>query len=182
MSAFLPGSLKILYKNFLAKTPFLSGLGNRGCFMKILKNSTFLLCLICITGCQQESKPVEKYVEPEVIIEVERNYSEVKDYELVWEAMFDVDLPNYFVYFYSPTCSHCNEIKNFMIEKALDRGNIYFVKASSKDQITNDPKKQKYAENPGDIWILGHPTMIKILNKRCIKYLTGTAQIKTELN
>ena len=150
--------------------------------MQTLKKLTFLLCCLGITGCQKESKPVEKYVEPEVVIEVERDYSEVKDYELFWEAIFDVELRNYYVYFYSPTCSHCNEIKNYMIEKALERSDIYFVKASSKDQITNDSKMQKYAENPGDIWILGHPTMIKIVSKKCNKYFTGTAQIRAELN
>lgn len=150
--------------------------------MKTLKTAGFLLCLFCITGCQEKTQTKDEYGEANIIVEVERDYSEIKGYELFWETIFDVDSENYYVYFYSPTCSHCNEIKNYMIGKALERNNIYFVKASSKDQITNDQKMQKYAEIPGDIWILGHPTMIKILNKKCVKYLTGTTQIKYELN
>ena len=150
--------------------------------MKTFKKAVFLLPLICMIGCQEKQKSTDNYVEPNVFVEVERNYSEIQDYELFWETIFDVDLESYYVYFYSLTCSHCNEIKNYIIKKALDQRNIYFVKASSKDQITSDPKMQKYAENPGDIWILGHPTLIKILNKKCVKYFTGTTQIKYELN
>ena len=174
-------SLKILYKNFLAKAPILSGLGIRRCFMKTLIKIQILACLICLNGCGTKNEIPTSYEEEDIVIDVERNYDEVADYQLVWDSIFDVDESNYYVYFYSTSCSHCKEIKNFMIKRALEREDIYFVKGTSKDQITNDPKKQKYAENPGDIWILGYPTLIKIVSKKCIKYCTGTAQIKAEI-
>lgn len=111
----------------------------------------------------------------------ERSYSEVSDYELLWDTMFDVESPFYYVYFYSLTCNHCAEIKNYMIEKALERGNIYFIKSTSRDQLTTDQEKSKNAENPGDIWILGYPSLIAISNKKCTKNLAGVSQIKQEL-
>lgn len=109
------------------------------------------------------------------------NYDDISDYELVRDTIFDVASDDYYVYFYSMSCSHCEELKNYIIEKALDRGDIYFVKGTSKDQITNDPKKSIGAGIPEDIWILGYPTLLQIKNKKCSKNLAGITQIKAEL-
>ena len=147
-----------------------------------MKLNKFILFLIPILlfGCA-ESEP-RKEINEEEVIPVQHEYSEVSDYELTRETIFDVDETKYYVYFFSLTCSHCEELKNFIIEKALNRGDIYFVKGTSKDQITNDPKKSIGAENPGDIWILGYPSLLKISNQKCSKNLAGISQIKSELN
>ncbi len=147
-----------------------------------MKLNKFILSLVPIFlfGCS-ESEPRQEINEEE-IIPVQHEYSEVSDYELTRETIFDVDESNYYVYFYSLTCSHCEELKNFIIEKALNRGDIYFVKGTSKDQITNDPKKSIGAENHGDIWILGYPSLLKISDQKCSKNLAGISQIKSELN
>ena len=79
------------------------------------------------------------------------------------------------------TCNHCQELKKYIIEKAQERGDIYFVKGSSKNQLTNDSNKLIGAENPGDFYILGYPTLALISNKKCTKNLAGITQIKTEL-
>ena len=121
-----------------------------------------------------ESKTEQKQI-------VDHDYTEIQEYELMWETMFDVESPSYYVYFYSLTCNHCEELKNYIIEKALSLENIYFVKGSSKDQIGNDPNKSKYAENPVDIWILGYPSLLQITNHKCLKNLAGISQIKGEL-
>ena len=135
--------------------------------------------LFALVGCNNKT-PTYSRVENQNF-EIERTYDEIKTYELVWESIFDVESTKYYVYFYSTTCSHCSQLKNYIIEKALEREDIYFVKGSSKDQITTDTKKLIGAENPGDIWILGYPSMILILNKKCVKNLAGETQIKSEL-
>ena len=147
-----------------------------------MKLNKFILFLIPILlfGCA-ESEP-RKEISEEEFIPAQHEYSEVSDYELTRETIFDVDETNYYIYFFSLTCSHCEELKNFIIEKALNRGDIYFVKGTSKDQITNDAKKSIGAENPGDIWILGYPSLLKISNQKCSKNLAGISQIKSELN
>lgn len=139
----------------------------------------FFLVPLLLCGCSAAENQDEVYEEE--IIPVEHNYSEVSDFELTWETIFDVGEENYYVYFYSLTCSHCEELKNFIVETALERGDVYFVKGTSKDQITNDPKKAIGAENPGEIWILGYPSLLKITNQKCAKYLVGITQIKSEL-
>ena len=144
-----------------------------------LKSTTLLLMFVC-TGCFSKEQQNEKRID-DTVIPVEHEYEEISEFELTWETMFDVDENNYYVYFYSMTCNHCQELKNYIIEKAQERGNIYFVKGSSKNQLTNDSNKLIGAENPGDFYILGYPTLALISNKKCTKNLAGITQIKTEL-
>ena len=150
-----------------------------GHFMKVSKCLLYLLPLFSLFGCSQTEQIKEK--QDEEVVEISHDYSEVQEYELMWETMFDVDSQQYYVYFYSTSCNHCEELKNYIIEKAISNGNIYFIKGSNKDQIGNDPNMSKYAENPGDIWILGYPSLLQISNKKCTKNLAGTVQIKGEL-
>ena len=147
--------------------------------MKLIKLlcSSFIIC----SGCSLMSHHEQEQQIIEGDVPTDHDYQEVSDYELTWESIFDVEDTSYYVYFYSLTCSHCLELKNYMIEKAINRGDIYFVKASSKDQITNDSKKLIGAEIPGDFYILGYPTLTLISNKKCTKNMAGVSQIKAEL-
>lgn len=147
--------------------------------MKSLFKPLTAIMFFVLPSCSLAKKPESQ--NNETIIAEDHDYNEVSDYELLWDTMFDVDSAFYYVYFYSLTCNHCAEIKNYMIEKALERGNIYFIKSTSRDQITTDQNKSKNAENPGDIWILGYPSLITISNKKCTKTLAGISQIKQEL-
>lgn len=145
-----------------------------------MTRKSLILLLIITAGCSTTKQPTPQ-LKNEAIIEVEHDYQEIKDYQITWEAMFDVSSTSYYVYLYSLTCNHCEELKNFVIEKALDKKNIYFSKASQKDQIGNTIKSSIGAENPGDIWILGYPSLLKIMNGKCTKNLAGVSQIKDEL-
>ena len=147
--------------------------------MKSLFKSLSAIILFVLPSCSLTKKAESQ--NNATIIAVDHDYNEVSDYELLWDTMFDVDSAFYYVYFYSLTCNHCAEIKNYMIEKALQQGNIYFIKSTSRDQLTTDQNKSKNAENPGDIWILGYPSLIAISNKKCSKNLAGISQIKQEL-
>ena len=147
--------------------------------MKKLIKSISTVLYVTLSACSSSAN--ETTQQQEVVVEESHDYDEVSDYELIWETIFDVDSSLYYVYFYSPICNHCEEIKNYMISKALEKRNIYFIKASSRDQITNDQNISNFAENPWDIWILGYPSLIQISNKKCTKNLAGISQIKQEL-
>ena len=146
--------------------------------MKISKSIIFLFPVLC--GCNFTQVEPEKQIN-DVVIQTDHNYDEVSDYELTWEAIFDVENEQYYVYFYSLTCNHCSELKNYIIEKGLERGDIYFVKGTSKDRLTNDSNQLIGAENPDDFCILGYPTLALIYHQKCTKNLSGVAQIKAEL-
>jgi hypothetical protein len=147
--------------------------------MKVSKCLLYLLPFFSLFGCSNQGEI--KVNEPVDVVEINHSYDEVREYELLWETMFDVDSPQYYVYIYSITCNHCEELKIYIIEKALTNKNIYFIKGSNKDQIGNDPNSSKFAENPGDIWILGYPSLLQITDHKCTKNLAGTVQIKGEL-
>ena len=140
----------------------------------------FLILALLIAGCTYQEKETPT-IDEHTIIPASHEYIEVSDYELTWESMFDGGEEKYYIYIYSTTCTHCDELKNYIIEKALERSDIYFVKGSSKDQLTTDTKRLIGAENPGDIYILGYPSLLLISNQKCTKNLAGSSQIKSEL-
>ena len=140
----------------------------------------FLICLIGLGSCVQEDNG--SLPSPTETIEIERSYSEIKDYELDLDNCFSIEQEHYYLYFYSTTCSHCEELKNVIIAEALDRQDIFFIKSSNKIQLTNDRDLVIGAENPGDISILGYPTLLKIDSGKCVKNCVGNSEIKSELN
>ena len=149
--------------------------------MKRIKKLFILLFVLLPVGCTSNENTATYDSFEETLIEENHEYSEVSDYKLVWESMFDVNLNEYYVYIYSTSCAHCSSIKNYVITKALEKGNIFFIKGTNKDQITNDSKNIKFAENPEDIWILGYPSLLFIKSGKCTKNLAGVDQIKLEL-
>ena len=134
---------------------------------------------VLLIGCTNSEKETNIFIHKTVSISHE--YSEIKNYELSWDQIFNPILENYYVYFYSTSCSHCVELKDFIIEKALKREDIFFVKSSNRDQFTDDPNKSIGAENPGEIWILGYPSMLRFENKKCTKSFAGSDKIQSEL-
>ena len=149
------------------------------------KNLKFLLAIspLILTGCFGEKDPSKnvRNFQPE-IAEIDLSYDEVLEYQISYENMFDLEAEKYYVYFYSTTCSNCQEIKNTIIKKALERKDIYFVKSSMEIHIENDVKFTIGAEKIGDFAILGYPTLAKIVEQKCTKNIAGKSQIITELN
>lgn len=138
----------------------------------------FLISLPLLTGCsfQQQNEEVQNYNIP--TIEIGHDYSEIKEFELTWEGLFDPSEKEYFVYFYSTSCNHCAEIKNYVIEQALNKKNIYFVKGSNKDVLSEDVYPTIGAKSIDKISILGYPSCLKIVDHICTKNVAGTSQIK----
>lgn len=141
------------------------------------KNIFCLILISFITGCsflKQEEKIV---INDEIIPEVDHDYDEVKEYQLSWDSIFDVELDTYYVYFYSLTCSHCSMLKNEIIEEALERKDIYFVKGSNKDVLRTDINYTIGAEIVGDFAIVGYPSLVKIEHGKVVKNVAGNSQI-----
>lgn len=141
------------------------------------KKVLMLLAIPLLVGCgaEKETDEANTVSVPEITT---HNYFEVEEYTINWQDAFTITMPDYFVYYYSPTCSHCSEMKDLMIETALDRGNIFFVKSSEKDVIVSDISKSIGATTPEEISILGYPTVVEIKDKILIKNKAGKTQIK----
>ena len=141
-----------------------------------------LSLMVILTGCSFEKDISKNSVafDPN-IVEIEHDYSEILEYQIKWENIFKIEVENYYVYFYSLSCSNCQEIKNFMIERALERKDIYFIKSSNEIPIQNDVKSTIGAQNVVDFAILGYPALIKIEDGKCTKNIAGKSQILTLL-
>lgn len=152
---------------------------DEGVFMKQKFKRILLLPMsLFLAGCFGEKDPSKNSIKiNEKIIEIEHDYSEVFEYQILWENVFKIDKENYLVYFYSTTCSNCSEIKNFIIEKTLERKDIFLVKSSNLDRIEKDVQNTIGVGKIGDFAILGYPSLVEIDHGICVKNMAGKTQI-----
>ncbi len=105
--------------------------------------------------------------------EVNHDYVEISQFRIAWNETFDQELDEYFVYYFSMTCSHCQKLKNFIIEKALERGDIFFVEASADDVIKNSVISTFNSSSAEFLAILGYPSLVKISHKILVENVAG---------
>lgn len=137
----------------------------------------FLTLPLILGGCsltKKESKIDIKNVE---IPEVDHEYFEVTELTINWADILIQNNDTYYVYIYSQNCTHCQELKNYMIETALKRDDIFFVRGTSKDTIKTDVSTSIGATKTEDICILGYPSLLEISEKTVVKNVAGKAKI-----
>ena len=111
------------------------------------------------------------------------SYEDVKEYKIYWNDIFKQPYDLYYVYLYSSTCSHCNSIKNDMIEYALgENETLFFVSSSAEHVINENIDKFEHIDSLENLAIKGYPTLLKLEQKVVVKNLAGTKDITTELN
>ena len=105
-------------------------------------------------------------------------YSEISHLKIFWSEIFKQKEKDYFVYFYSETCSHCRSIKNHIIEYALDEDNhIYFVSSSPEITIDEEKAKNNNVDKLTDLAIRGYPSLIKLSEKIVMLNVAGVSPI-----
>ena len=87
---------------------------------------------LLLGGCSLTKREEKIDVSDVEIPEVDHEYFEVEDMSINWSDILNQNKTTYYVYIYSTTCNHCKELKNWIIETALSRGDIYFVKGTNK--------------------------------------------------
>lgn len=149
---------------------------------RFLKTWLFIIPLI-LSGCIPKKNSTTKIHETsQISYAVEHSYSEILEFKIKWSEVFEIDLQNYYVYFYSKTCSHCQNLKNLVIETALKTRIIFFVEASEEVIIKNYAKPQFCLTSAEIFAISGYPSIAQISNKICIKNVSGEDQILMILN
>lgn len=143
----------------------------------------FLAAIPLLLGSCALTKKEEKINVTDVVIpDADHEYFEVEDMYINWSDILNQNNDTYYVYIYSTTCSHCKELKNWIIEKALERDDIYFVKGSSENKVKTDVSQTIGATEVENIAILGYPTLLKISNKTLVVNVAGNSQIISLLN
>ena len=110
------------------------------------------------------------------------DYSEVREKRILWNEIFSQKNDQYFVYFYSLTCAHCESIKDRMIEYSLYKDNIYFVQSSEQIILGFDENVSLGAVSSDELSLLGYPSLIEINQKVCVFICSGEDKIISKLS
>ena len=143
---------------------------------------TVFLTIFLLQTCDVSQKQLDYKSNNSVEIIHNHDYSEIKNKTINFDEIFDQKNEQYFVYFYSLTCSHCSLIKNQMIEYGLSHENIYFVQASEDVTITENTDSVVGATSIEEILILGYPSLLEIDQKVCVFITSGSDNIISKLN
>lgn len=143
-----------------------------------MKSIYFLAAFsVLLAGCSLNQKEEKIDVSKVVVPEADHEYFEIEHISINWSDILKQNNENYYVYIYSLTCSHCQELKNFIIDEALKRDDIYFVKGTNKDVVKTDVSDTIGATDEKYIAILGYPTLLKISNKTLVVNAAGNSKI-----
>lgn len=136
-----------------------------------MRKKSLLICglIIIIVSCSKSNK--------ESISSIIYDYDLTQDKTIEWNDLFNQNQDFYYVYVYSPKCSHCNDIKQDVISYSLDKDNFYFVLFD-----TNIPTSEFYLDCLGskdvkDVSIAGTPSLLAIENHILIKNIAGSNAI-----
>ena len=141
----------------------------------------YLMCLPLLMGCSSSAGETSNNNEEQKEIG-EHDYSEIQDKKISWDDVFKQEPYTYYCYIYSEKCSHCNEIKNVVIDYALNHSNFYFVEFN-KDVIPvmNDVSMTIGAKDVSEAGILGTPTLFYLINYTLIENIAGSQKVLDEL-
>lgn len=110
----------------------------------------------------------------------EHEYSEVSNKIIDFDACFEINEEDYYVYIFSPFCGHCRRIQNPVIEFALSElFPIYFVYYTEEIKVVNDVTSTIGVSSISGLAILGVPTLIYIEDKIVKLNIAGADKILT---
>lgn len=145
-----------------------------------IKLSLSVLAIVLTSCVDSKSEPSGKVITYTSSYK-EHSYDEVKDKHVFYSDIFSIESNTYYVYFYSTTCSHCNNLKEFIISLALQRDDIYFVEASQEIVFLKSIEETIGLTSIEGFGILGYPSLIKIEEHIIKKNIAGILPIRSEL-
>ena len=124
------------------------------------------VCLL-FTSCAKEKQIEEPVYE----------YEDVKHLTIDWGGIFQIERNDYYTYIYSETCSHCREIKQDVISKALVTENIFFIPFTKEIPIISDREAVIGKSDFESLGIIGTPTLFRIQNHMISEHHIGSHDI-----
>lgn len=115
-----------------------------------------------------------------------KTYETYKDLHLNAKTAFHGDDEEYYLYFYTKKCPHCDEIKKQIFKQAENTEvPLYFINNDDVKGIlkrTDDINVSNYGVTSfKDIEIYGFPTLILVKKRRVILDFLGSGEITEEL-
>ena len=133
----------------------------------------FLLITPLLAGCTQSQSKVDISDGKEQL-----DYSDFADIKIDWKNLFLPAKSQYFVYIYSKSCGHCNNIKPVVLDYIYNEKDwFYMIEFSSVIPLISNTKNTIGKQDIKDLGILGTPTMLGITNKYLSLNIAGEKDI-----
>lgn len=133
-----------------------------------MKKIILIPLVMCLLSCSN-NKVIN-------IEEVKHTYEEVNHLLMEWQDLLTKE-NNYYCYIYSIYCTHCENIKDIVINKALQIDNLYFVKYQKDIPIFKDVSNTIGAKDIESVGILGTPSLIGVDNHEVILNVAGEKKV-----
>lgn len=143
-----------------------------------MKKYFHLLSILILCGCSNNELPSSSYPE--------HQYSEIADLMITYDRGFDIDENDHFLYFYSETCYYCKQIKDEVIDFAINKHfPIYFIQAN--DSIPSNHNAEEInqtikSNDVNDLFVGATPQLVLIEQGRIAKSILDTIYIELELS
>lgn len=113
----------------------------------------------------------------------EYDYDDAIEFKIAANQIFNLAKRGYYVYIYSLTCGHCNLIKQEILTYCLsEKYPTYLVEFQSDMKICSDVSFTYGISNYDDLYILGTPTLLEILDGKLITNIAGSSSILNFIN
>lgn len=137
-----------------------------------------LLSILLLSGCSSSNSSFTSYQE--------HSYDEVKNLMISYDQSFSISENDHFIYFYQETCHSCQEIKDEVIDFAINKyAEIYFVAA--REEIPHNYDYQEINQTLGssnveDVFVGVTPQLALIKNGKIEKNIINPIYIEEELS
>ena len=145
-----------------------------------MKKLMLVFHILLLSFCSIYESTEQSFLSSEEV-SINHEYDEIVNQKLLWNDIFSVAKPTYFVYFYSLVCQNCNYSKNAISEYAIKNQNIFFVQDSKEFVFGNDISKTIGISDISFFFISGFPTLIEIDNAILVNHVVGVNNIRKTL-
>ena len=137
-----------------------------------------LLSILLLSGCSASNSSSTSYQE--------HSYDEVKNLMISYDQSFSISENDHFIYFYQETCHSCQEIKDEVIDFAINKyAEIYFVAATEETPHNYDYQEINQtlgSSNVEDVFVGVTPQLALIKNGKIEKNIINPIYIEEELS
>ena len=126
-----------------------------------------------MVGCSSQREEVAQANEQKPL-----NYSDFQELKLEWKDLFSPAKSQYFVYFYSNSCQHCEKIKEDVLTTiSMNRELFYLTEYSNEIPIGFNVMETLGKEKIEEVYIMGTPSLIEISNHYVALNIAGENEI-----
>ena len=138
-----------------------------------MKKSMLALSLLLCIGCspkEVENQEVKK----------ELDYDLIESRKIKWIDIFEMNEDRYLVYFYSPYCGYCKQVKKDILNYyLLGKDEMYFVDTIEEEASYGRPAEDVMGVNDINcFYIAGTPTLVEITKWTVTNLYVGLDNIK----